>query len=370
MEYDEPIFNDALFYQKRKHGKYRAVPAPQLGAPGATDMPGASDMPGLTGVPGAPAASIADTHAHVQMLPDPALALAKCMLWGVDFVCDVCDVCEDAERAFANLMVWQAAAPARARELAEATLSLSADGNPVVEQSQAQIRTRIESPGWDAGVRMRIIVGCHPHNAKKFDADAQARLRELLCDPRVCAIGEIGLDYHYDFSPRQVQIEAFRTQIRMAHELGMPISLHIREAHDEALRILDEEGFPQAGTLLHCFNLDGEVLAPWLERGCYVAFGGPLTFKASDYVREAARCVPHDRLLTETDAPYMTPEPMRGMVCGPHHTVFTADVLAQTLGCTTPEERIELFGQLAQNARRLLDREPLAWQKRVSENNG
>ena len=345
MEFDEPIFNDALFYQKRKHGKYRVVSAPSIDAP------------------------IADTHAHVQMLPDPALALAKCMLWGVDFVCDVCDVCEDAELAFGSLAAYQAAATARARELAEATLALPADDNPAVAEAQTHIRARLAMPGWDDGVRMRIIVGCHPHNAKEFDAVAQERLRELLTDPRVCAIGEIGLDYHYDFSPRPAQIDAFRTQIRMAHELGMPISLHIREAHDEALRILDEEGFPQAGTLLHCFNLDAEVLAPWVERGCYVAFGGPLTFKASDYVREATRCVPRDRLLTETDAPYMTPEPMRGMVCGPAHTVFTANVLAQTLGCETPEERSELFVQLRENARALLDCEPLAWQKRVSENN-
>ena len=227
MEFDEPIFTDALFYQKRKHGKYRAVAAPNLGA------------------------AIADTHAHVQMLPDPALALAKCMVWGVDFVCDVCDVCEDAAGAFAQLTAWQADAIARAYELVEDTLALPAD-EPVVAQTQEQIRARIQQPDWDAGVQMRIIVGCHPHNAKDFDDAAQARLRELLRDPRVCAIGEIGLDYHYDFSPRQTQIEVFRTQIRMAHELGMPISLHIREAHDEALRILDEEGFPQTGTLLHC----------------------------------------------------------------------------------------------------------------------
>ena len=149
MEFDEPIFNDALFYQKRKHGKYRVEPAPSIDAP------------------------IADTHAHVQMLPDPALALAKCMLWGDDFVCVVCDVCEDAERAFGNLAAYQVAAPARARELAEATLALPVDDNPAGAEAQAHIRARMAMPGWDDGVRMRIIVGCHPHNAKEFDAVAQ-----------------------------------------------------------------------------------------------------------------------------------------------------------------------------------------------------
>ena len=358
MEYDEPIFRDALFRQKRKHGKYRVVAAP-LGAHAAVAAPFGG---ALTGAPAG--ARIADTHAHVQMLPDPALSLAKSLVWGVDFVCDICDVCEDAEAAFAQLATWQAAAPALARELVEATLAMP-DDDSAVAQTQEQIRERTSREGWDDGVHMRIAVGCHPHNAKDFDGEAQARLRALLADPRVCAIGEIGLDYHYDFSPRPAQTEVFRAQIRMARELGLPISLHIREAHDEALRILDEEGFPPAGTLLHCFNLDAQTLAPWLERDCYVAFGGPLTFKASDDVREAARLVPRGRLLTETDAPYMTPEPMRGMVCGPQHTVYTADVLARTLGCESPEARAELLAQLMDNAKSLLDRAPLAWQQGI-----
>lgn len=334
MEIDEPEFRDALFYQKRKHGKYRPIAAPSLEAP------------------------VADTHAHLQMLPDAPLALARCMVHGVGFVCNVCDVCEDADAAFAGLDSWRAQAPAVAREIAEATCALSGE-NEAADAVQARIRAGIASAAPD----VRIIVGCHPHNAKDFDAAAQARLRTLLADPRVCAIGEVGLDFHYDFSPRPVQIEAFRVQIRMAHELGFPIALHIREAHDTALAVLDEEGFPQAGTLLHCFNLDAQALEPWVERGCFVAFGGPLTFKGSAEVREALPLVPLNRLLTETDAPYMTPEPVRGMVCGPQHTIYTADVLARTLGCAEGEQRAHLLEQLMENARGLLDREPLPWQK-------
>ena len=210
--------------------------------------------------------------------------------------------------------------------------------------------------------RVRIATGCHPHNAKRYDDALEALLRERLRDPRVCAIGEIGLDFHYDFSPRDDQRQAFRRQVRLAHELGLPVILHVREAHDEALALMREEGFPEAGVLLHCYNLDAATLAPWVEAGCYVAFGGPLTFKKADEVREAAQLVPIDRLLTETDAPYMTPEPMRGMTCGPEHVIFTAERLAEVRGCAPGGEREAFLAQLMENARRLLDRDPLPWQ--------
>lgn len=211
--------------------------------------------------------------------------------------------------------------------------------------------------------RVRIAVGCHPHNAKFYDDGLEADLRRLLMDPRVAAVGEIGLDYHYDFSPRDDQREAFRRQIRLAKECGLPIALHLREAHDEALVIMREEGFPEAGTLLHCFNLDWATLEPWVEAGCYVAFGGALTFKSTEDTREAATHVPVNRLLTETDAPYMTPEPMRGMTCLPDHVLFTAERLAEVRGQAPGPERWEFLAQLMDNARDLLDRPATAWQK-------
>ena len=155
--------------------------------------------------------------------------------------------------------------------------------------------------------RVRFAVGCHPHNAKFYDDDLERALLDRLADPRVSAVGEIGLDYHYDFSPREDQREAFRRQIRVAKQAGLPVVLHVREAHDEAFAILQEEGFPEAGTLLHCFNLDWAELERWVEAGCHVAFGGPVTFKHADEVRDAASRVPEELLLTETDAPYMTP---------------------------------------------------------------
>ena len=183
--------------------------------------------------------------------------------------------------------------------------------------------------------RVRIAVGCHPHNAKYYDDGLEADLRRMLKDPRVAALGEIGLDYHYDFSPRDDQREAFRRQLR----------------------------FPEAGTLLHCFNLDWATLDPWVEAGCYVAFGGALTFKNADDTREAAARVPADRLLTETDAPYMTPEPMRGMTCLPDHVLFTAERLAEACGRAPGTQREEFLARLMDNARELLDRPATAWQK-------
>lgn len=215
-----------------------------------------------------------------------------------------------------------------------------------------------------------MAVGCHPHNAKHYDDALEQKLRDALADPQVSAVGEIGLDYHYDLSPREDQRAAFRRQIRLAKEAGLPVVLHVREAHDDAFAILQDEGFPEAGTLLHCFNLDWAELERWVEAGCYVAFGGPLTFKKADEVRDAATHVPEDRLLTETDAPYMTPEPLRGNVCGPEHVIFTAEKLAEVRGFAPGQsyDRGAFLDKTLQNAYALLDRPETAWQKaRVEE---
>ena len=299
---EEEIFYDALFRQRRKHGVYRLVDAPL--------MEGA----------------IADTHCHTHLLPDPALAFARCAVNGVDFVCNRIDIVEDDPCTRENVPAWL--------------------------QDAARVRDEI-APGCTRPLpQVCFAAGCHPHNAKDFDAAAEQRLRQALEDPQVRAIGEIGLDFHYDLSPRDVQEEVFRKQLRLAHELGLPVVLHIREAHDVALRVLLEEGFPSAGTLLHCFNLGPEDLAPWLEHDCYVGLGGPVTFKKSDFTREAAKNVPLNRLLTETDAPYMTPEPMRGITCWADHVIFTADALARERGCATSQERADFFRALHNNALR------------------
>lgn len=334
----EPLFRDALFRNKKKKGSLRIVEVP---------------VPPLE-------AAVADSHAHLALLRDPALMLARCAIHGVQFVVAMEDVFEDNALDYDMLPTWQAEAERIIPEVESATLlALSQDGD--AENGPLGISYRAsECP--IAVPHVRIAIGCHPHNAKEYDDALEARLRARLLDPRTCAVGEVGLDYHYDLSPRDVQRDVFRRQIQLAHETGLPLILHLREAHDEAYELMTEEGFPEAGVLLHCFNLDWETLKPWAERGCYAAFGGPLTFKKADEVREAVGHIARDRILTETDAPYMTPEPMRGMDCGPEHTVFTAACLAETLGCAPGVERRELLAAVYSNACELLDRAPTAWQ--------
>ncbi len=304
---------EVAFYQKRKKGKYRQVEPPHL------------------------AGVVADTHAHLDMLDNPAWNLARCAYYGVDFVCSMCDPVEDGSTTYNHLEAWQQEA---ARLLQEAGFKPQDYHLP----------------------SLRVAIGCHPHNAKDYTPEVEALLLERLRDPRSCAVGEVGLDYHYDLSPREQQRQVFRQQIRIAHMTGLPLILHMREAHEEGFSILQEEGFPAAGVILHCCNLDPESLAVWIEAGCYIAYGGPLTFKKADEVRKGAQMVPLDRLLTETDSPYMTPEPMRGMICGPEHTIFTAERLAQVRGCEEPTEQKELLSHVHANALSVLDHEPTSWQ--------
>lgn len=310
-------FSDARFRRKRKNGEYEVIEAP--------------DLP----------AFVADTHAHVHMLKDPAFSIARAACCEVRFIEEIVDICEDELAVFDNIAKWTRQAAVKIPSMT--TVMYCCKPAPRVP-------------------RFRFAVGCHPHNAKDFDEAAEARLVEVLHDPRVSAVGEIGLDYHYDLSPRDVQQEVFRRQIRIAKTAGLPVVLHLREAHDDGFAILQEEGFPEAGVLLHCYNLGPEELKRWIDAGCYVAFGGPLTFKKAEEVREAARIVPQDKLLTETDAPYMTPEPMRGMECGPEHVIFTASKMAELL-CDDPFEAEGFLKGIYENALSLLDREPTAWQR-------
>ena len=271
---------------------------------------------------------VADTHAHLDMLHYPALALARCAAHGVDFVVTVVDPTEDPDYTYQNLKDWEQ----QARGLLDEW------------QLQAQVP------------RIRVIIGCHPHNAGKFAPEVEQLLIKCANRPITSAIGEIGLDYHYDMSPRPVQQEVFKRQLTLANEMMLPVALHLREAHEDGLRILLEEGVPTSGTLLHCFNLDFEALKPFLELGCHVAFGGPLTFKKCDEVRDAARQTPKDRILTETDAPFMAPEPLRGTICGPEDTVFTAAKLAEVFG-VEGQDAIDLLTGFFENARDFFDRE-------------
>jgi TatD DNase family protein len=295
------VFWDALF----RDAKGRIVKPPALGAPAA------------------------DTHAHLDMLHHPELALARCAVHGVDFVVTVVDPTEDPAFTYHNLEQWQRDAQRLLETMCHLERSAERAG---AEPSQAPEHTTLATRATPDAPSVRVIIGCHPHNAKGFTPAIEQQLLAFARDSRTVAVGEIGLDYHYDLSPRDVQQRVFRRQISLAHELELPIALHLREAHDDGLRILREEGLPPAGTLLHCFNLDYATLEPFLELGCFVAFGGPITFKKSDDVRDAARRSPIDRIVTETDAPFMAPHPLRGTVCGPENTVFSAAKLVEVFG--------------------------------------
>ncbi len=342
-EGQQPSFADALFRQKRKKGRFRLVEPVRM------------------------ASAAVDTHAHVQLLDAPALEFARAGIWGVEFICDIIDVAEDDPETFERFAGWYEEARRLMPQLVEASAALLAAGGDEVTHLPAGAAAAAFALPEDAASRplphLRLAAGVHPHNAKLYDDAMERRLLSRLADPRVCAVGEVGLDYHYDLSPREAQREAFRRQIRVAHRAGLPLALHVREAHEEAFSILREEGFPEAGVLLHCFDLDWETLRPWVERGCYVALGGALTFGRCQDTRDAVARCPRELLLTETDSPYMTPEPMRGMPCGPAHVTFTAARMAEVLGCETDSARRELMEQLACNARTLLDGPATPWQQ-------
>jgi TatD DNase family protein len=176
-------------------------------------------------------------------------------------------------------------------------------------------------------------VGIHPHEAKTASEAALDELRTLARQPGVVAIGEIGLDYHYDFSPRDDQRRAFAAQIAIAKELGLPIVVHDREAHADTLAILKSEGASEgttaAGGVMHCFSGDWKIARAVLDMGFYISIGGTLTFPNAAALRDLVARLPLDRLLLETDCPYLTPVPHRGKRNEPAHVLFVARELAR-----------------------------------------
>ncbi len=177
-------------------------------------------------------------------------------------------------------------------------------------------------------------VGVHPHDAKLFTDQAEQRLLDLVKQSRqVIAWGEIGLDYHYDHSPRDVQRKVFDRQLRLARLLELPVVIHSREANDDTLAILREEmaGYERGG-VLHCFGGSLEMATSAIDLGFFISFAGNLTFQKAEDLRSIARQLPLDRLLIETDCPYLTPVPFRGKRNEPARVVETARCLAELHG--------------------------------------
>jgi TatD DNase family protein len=198
---------------------------------------------------------------------------------------------------------------------------------------------------------VRFATGVHPHNAGAFDghpADAVETTRAHARKFDACAVGEIGLDYHYDFAPRPVQQEVFAAQIALAVRAGLPVIIHTREATDDTFAILREAGSAVRG-VFHCFTGDAAMARRALDIDFYVSFAGILTFPKAVDLREAARIIPEDRLLVETDSPYLAPVPHRGKRNEPSFVPRVLDVLAETRGT----EAAALEASVARNFTRL-----------------
>jgi TatD DNase family protein len=179
--------------------------------------------------------------------------------------------------------------------------------------------------------RVRFAVGVHPHNAGRFTgrpADAVAAVRQGLVTEQARAIGEIGLDYHYDFSPRETQREVFDAQVALAVETRLPVIIHTREATDDTFDVLRSAGAGAVRGVFHCFTGDTAMARRALDIGFFISLAGIVTFPRAEELRDVARMVPADRLLIETDAPYLAPTPHRGTRNEPAYVVRVAEVIA------------------------------------------
>jgi len=223
-------------------------------------------------------------------------------------------------------------ARARAAGLAHAMVILAADDEPELRQAE-EVSAR-----WP---EVRFSIGVHPHAAGKY-ADDPARAAAdvgaaMEREPRTRGLGEIGLDYHYDFSPREVQQAVFGHQIALARERGLPIVIHTREAEEDTFRILAEARGGDVGGVFHCFTGDRAMARRALDAGFHLSLAGIVSFPKALELHEVARMVPLDRLLIETDSPFLAPVPFRGKRNEPAHVVRVAEVVAELRGAGAQE---------------------------------
>ncbi len=293
-----------------------------------------------------PLAPLFDTHAHLTCFwtKDPVDVLARAGRAGVRRIVVPYDPIADHM------------APATFRERLQAWLA--AAGERVA---------KLDAPAQSALPDVRYLVGVHPYGAPEYADEIHAQLIEALEDPCCLGVGEIGLDYHFDAddqieaAPHDVQIACFERQLSLAIERNVPVELHIRNdaadtartAHEDAYRILRTFGTPSAGCVLHCFTEDRPTMERFVELGCYIAFGGAATFKRNEGLREAFAACPLDRILFETDCPYMAPDPLRGAECEPAMIAFTVDALVRDRAGRTGEDPVDIVHAAWENACRL-----------------
>ncbi len=190
-------------------------------------------------------------------------------------------------------------------------------------------RWAVAAAHWDD--RVHAAVALHPTRTASVSADDLAEIERLVADERVVAVGETGLDYYWDHSPPAAQQDAFRWHIGLAKRVGKPLMIHDRDAHDDVLRILREEGPPET-VVFHCFSGDAAMARECVDAGYVLSFAGPVTFKNSHALREAAALVPDDGYLVETDAPFLTPHPRRGRANEPYCLPWTVRGIADVRG--------------------------------------
>lgn len=322
----EDVPAGTLVFTKQVKGKLRVYPAPEMSVP------------------------LADTHGHLLSFwsgKDPVTVLVNAARAGVRALAVPWDPYGDRMPlpAFQQaLRAWVTAACNEVCAGAEDSLAL-----------------------FD---HVRFLAGVHPYGAPAYTDELQASIATALDDPWCAGVGEFGLDYHFDAdddieaAPHDVQIACMERQLALALERDVPVELHLRnddadearQAHADAYRVLARMGVPRAGCILHCFGEDRATMERFLELGCSIAFGGAATFKRNEQVREAFAACPLDRLLFETDCPYMAPEPIRGVECEPAMIAITATALAQDRAARTGESADEVLRAAWQNAERILFR--------------
>ena len=181
------------------------------------------------------------------------------------------------------------------------------------------------------------VVGIHPHDAKTWTDDCAQRLADWTKEERIVGVGEIGLDYYYDHSPRDMQKEVFVKQLLLARELDMPAVFHVRDAHGDVLDLLRQKRAQLPAGVVHCYSGSVESAREYLDMGFYISFAGPITFKNANKLLDVAKYVPLDRILVETDSPYLAPVPMRGRRNEPTFVQYVAQTVAELRGIAAEE---------------------------------
>lgn len=235
------------------------------------------------------------------------------------------------------------------------------DLEEVIARAKAEEVERIVVVGFDKPTITRAMelieeydfiyaaIGWHPVDAIDMTEEDLSWIKELSSHEKVVAIGEMGLDYHWGKSPKDVQKEVFRKQIALAKEVNLPIIIHNRDATEDVVTILKEEGAEEVGGIMHCFTGSSEVARQCMDMNFYISFGGPVTFKNAKKPKEVAKEIPNDRLLIETDCPFLTPHPFRGKRNEPSYVKYVAEQLAELKGLTYEE----IASITTENAKRL-----------------